>query len=94
MAFGDDHNFPLIRPPSRLEQVEMNLKSAIDILLALHALLVAKGLSSHQEIEKMTQIVADARPKLSKEFTVEQGIKAIIAAFRIEGSGDKGKGGK
>lgn len=85
-----NHSQPFLpRPPSRLERAETNLSHTIDLVLALHALLVTKGLSTHDEIARMVKIVADARPKLGKEFTVEEGIKAIVAAFRIEGQGEK-----
>jgi len=85
MSGGDSFRIPIPRPPSRLEMLEVNLSNTIDLMLALHALLVAKGLSSHEEIDRMVHLVADARPKLGKEFTIEEGIKAIVVAFRIEG---------
>lgn len=88
MPNGDHRRpFPLPRPPSRLEIVESNLHQTINLLLALHATLMAKGLSTHEEIDKMARIVEDARPKLGKEFTIEEGIKAIITAWRIETGG-------
>ena len=91
MPNGDGSHFLAPRPLSRLEMAESNLSNTIDLVLALHALLVAKGLSTHEEIDKMCHIVADARPKLGKEFTVEEGIKAIVVAFRIETGGQSGK---
>lgn len=83
----NDHNVPLFPQPSRLDKLESSLSSTIDLVLALHAILVAKGLATHEEIDRMAGIVKDARPKLSGEFSVEEGIKAIVVAFRIEGGG-------
>lgn len=82
-----NHRTPYIRPPSRLDKLEQTVSSALDIILALHALNVVKGTFTHEELNKMVGIVAKARPKLSGTFTVEEGIKAIMAAFRIEGQG-------
>lgn len=89
----DDHGYPLplLRPPSRLEKLENAQKQSIDMILGLHALCMAKGLFTHEELDKMVKLVSEARPKL-QEFSVAEGIKAIVAAFRIEG-GSSGPGG-
>ena len=81
--------FPMPRQPSRLDKAEYNLNSTINIVLAVHALSIAKGLWTHEDVSKMTDIVAKVRPKMSETFTVEQAIKAIVAAFRIETQGEK-----
>lgn len=87
----DDHGYQLPRLPSRLEKLEQTVSSALDMILALHALNMVKGTFTHEELDKMIGIVAEARPKLSKTFTVEEGLKAIQAAFRIEIRSDKPK---
>ncbi len=88
-----DGKYLLPRPPSRLEKLEGTLSSVIDMVLALHALGMAKGLFTHEELVKMTELVSKARPKL-KEFTIDEGIKAIVAAWRIETGGEPKGGGK
>jgi len=85
MPNGNGFRIPVPRPPSRLEILESNLHNTIDLVLALHAILMVKNIATHEEIDKMAKIVGDARPKLGKEFTIEEGIKAIVVAFRIEG---------
>ena len=75
------------KQPSRQEKAETSLSNTIDIVLAMHALNVAKGQYTHEELDRMVGIVSKVRPKLGEVFTVEQGIKAIIASFRIETSG-------
>jgi len=85
MPNGDDHRYLLPRPPTRLEKLEQTVGNVIDMVLALHALSMAKGTFTHEELVRMTEIVARVRPKISETFTVEEGLKAIMAAFRIEG---------
>lgn len=84
MPNGDDHRYLLPRPPSRLEKLERTVGSLIDMVLAMHALNNEKGTYTHDELSKMCDIVAKVRPKMSETFTVEEGIKAIRTAFRIE----------
>ena len=86
---GNGDHIPFIRPPSRQEKLEISLGNTINIVLALHALNVARGQYTHEELDRMIGIVEKVRPKLSEAFTVEQGIKAIVAAFRIETQGEK-----
>ena len=50
---------------------------------------MAKGLWTHEDISRMTDTVAEVRPEMNETFTVEQGIRAIVAAFRIETRGEK-----
>lgn len=88
MSNGDRH-LHFERQPSRLDNLEASLGSAINILLAMHALNVAKGQYTHEELDKMVGIVSKVRPKLSEAFTIEEGIKAIVAAFRIETQEEK-----
>lgn len=92
MGNSRGERIPIPRQPSRLEQLEASLNNTIDVVLAMHALNVAKGQYTHEELDRMVGIVSNVRPKLGSTFTVEGGIKAIVAAFRIETSG--GKGGK
>jgi len=72
------------RKPSRLEKAELRLSELIDIMFGIHALLIAKGLVTFEETSKMVDLVRHARVKLGKDFTVEEGLKAIIAQWRIE----------
>ena len=82
--FNGDHRIPFVGPPSRLDRIEITLSSLADITLAMHALNIAKGQYTHEELKKMIEIVSKARPKLGGSFTFEEGLKAIMAAFRIE----------
>ena len=92
MSNGRRSGIPIPRMPSRLEKLETSLHNTINIVLAMHALNVARGQYTHDELDKMVGIVSKVRPQLSEVFTVEDGIKAIVAAFRIETSG--GESGK
>jgi len=77
------------RQPSRLDKAECNLNSTINIVLAVHALGIAKGLWTHEDVSKMTDIVAKVRPKMSEVFTVEQAIRRDlpVVVFPIDGPG-------
>lgn len=86
--FSGDHRIPFVEPPSRLDRLESTLASLADITLAMHTLHIAKGQYTHEELIKMVGIVSEARPKVGKTFTIEEGLKAIIAAFRIEIQGE------
>lgn len=84
MPNGDHSRSPFVRPPTPLEKLQMTVGKIIDMVLAIHALNLVKGTYTHAELSKMMDIVAKVRPKMSESFSVEEGLKAIMAAFRIE----------
>ena len=90
---GNDHRIPFIRPPSPLQNLQGVVNQLVDFTLALAAMNIERGTFSHEQLFKMESIIKDARKKLGKDFTIEDGMKAVRAAFRIELQREKGKGG-
>ena len=80
----NNHRYERVRPPTPLEKLQATMGKVIDMVLAIHALNLVKGTYSNDELLKMVDIVAKVRPKMSETFTVEEGLKAIMAAFKIE----------
>ena len=80
----NNHRYERVRPPTPLEKLQVTMGKVIDMVLAIHALNLVKGTYTNDELSKMMDIVAKVRPKMSETFTVEEGLKAIMAAFRIE----------
>ena len=74
-----------LRQETDLQKAQRHLSSLITDYLALVALLSAKGVIRLEELEKMVPIMGEARRTLGGDFTVEQGMKAVQAAFHIEG---------
>jgi len=75
---------PPIRLPNRIEKTEAALTQLIDFVLSIHALLQEKGYYTHEEVNRMERVMADGRRRLGKSFNIEEGIKAIRAAYRLE----------
>ena len=80
----NNHRYERVRPPTPLEKLQAVMSTTSDMVLAIHALNLVKGTYTNDELSKMMDIVAKVRPKMSETFTVEEGLKAIMAAFRIE----------
>lgn len=74
-----------IRPPSPLEKLQGTVVELIDFTLAIAAMNMEKQMFTHEELFRMEAIIKDARRKLGSAFTIEEGMKAVRAAFRIEG---------
>lgn len=87
MPNGD--HIPFIRPPSRLEKLESALSNLIDFNLAIAAMCMERGTFTHEELFRMEGIIKDARHRLGSAFTIEDGMAAVQAAFRIEGQRGK-----
>lgn len=79
------HEIQPIRQPTRLEKAESALSNLIDFNLAIAAMCMERGTFTHEELFKMESIIKDARRQLGSAFTIEEGMKAVRAAFRIEG---------
>ena len=82
---------PFIRQPSRLDKAETALTELIDFTLAVAAICTEHGLFDHDHLFKMESIIKDARRKLGGSFTIEEGMKAVRAAYRIELSKERGE---
>ena len=90
MVMLDDSFPPQFRSPSRFEQAEATLAALIDGQFGLLALLIAKGLISWEEVERMEPIARDARRGLGLvRFSPTEMIKATVASFRITGLQEK-----
>ena len=85
---NDDHRpqfpFERIRQATPLEKAQLVLNELIDFTLALSAMCMERNVFTAEEMFKMEAVMKDARRKLGKDFTMEEGIKAVRAAFRIE----------
>lgn len=83
---NDNHRIPFerIRQPSRLDKAEATLTELIDFTLALAAMSMEAGTFTQEQLFKMESIIKDARRKLGSAFTLEDGMQAVRAAFRIE----------
>jgi len=88
----DDHRpqfpFEWTRVPTALEKAQTALSQLIDFTLALSAMCMEREVFTADELFKMEAVMKDARKKLGKDFTMEEGIKAVRAAFRIESRKD------
>ncbi len=80
----NNHRYERVRPPTPLEKLQHTVGNVIDMILAIHALNLVKGTYTHAELTKMVDIVAKVRPKMGETFNIEEGLKAIMAAFKIE----------
>lgn len=87
--FRNNHRFQLPKEPSRLEKAEQALTQLIDFSLAVAAICMERGTFTHEQLMKMESIIKDARRKLGSNFSIEDGMKAVRAAFRIEIERDK-----
>lgn len=86
-----DRGFLLPRLPSRLDKAETALSQLIDFTLALSAMCMERNVFTSEELFRMEAVIKDARRKLGKDFTMEEGIKAVRVAFRIETRGKEKK---
>jgi hypothetical protein len=75
------------RQLSQTERDRATIASLVDIELAMYALLINKGLITPEDTQRMVKIVRGARAKLGNSFTFDEGLKAILATFRIETGG-------
>ena len=89
MPNGD--HIPLLRPPSPLQKLQAVTQELIDFTLAVAAMNIEAGTFNHEQLFKMEDIIRDARRKLGSAFTIEEGMKAVRAAFRIELGKEKSK---
>lgn len=83
-----------IRRPSRLDKAESTLIELVDFTLAIAAMNMEAGHFTHEDLFRMESIIKDARRKLGRAFTIEDGMKAVRAAFRIELDKREDKGGQ
>ena len=84
-----DHQFRIPRPPTPLQKLQGVVTELIDFNLAIAGMCIERGTFTHEELFRMESIIKDARRKLGKDFTFEEGMKAVRVAFRIEGQRDK-----
>lgn len=69
----------------RIGKAENALKQLIDMQLAMHALMMEKGLYIQEEFDRMHRVSQEGRSRLSKAgFGIEEGLAAIRASYRIE----------
>lgn len=88
MVMGGDGRIPFIRKETPLEKAQRALNALIDYTLALSAMCMERNVFTAEELFKMEAVMGEARRKLGKDFTMEEGIKAVRAAFRIESRKD------
>ena len=74
-----------VKPLTPLQKLQRTVTELIDFNLAVCALCMERGTFTHEELFKMERIIKDARGKLGSAFTIEEGMKAVRVAFRIEG---------
>ena len=86
-----DRGFPFHKPLSPLQKVQGTLTELIDFNLAIAAMCMEKGVFNHEQLFRMEGIIKDARRKLGSTFTIEDGMAAVRAAFKIEISRDNTK---
>jgi len=87
-----DHRIPFIRQPGPLQRLQGTVQELVDFTLAIAAMNMEAGTFNHEQLFRMEAIIKDARRKLGTAFTIEEGMKAVRAAYRIElnrGKGDK-----
>lgn len=86
MRIGDER-FPFgrIRHKTPFEKLQEIVTELIDFNLAIAAMCMERGTFTHEELFRMEAVIKDARRKLGTAFTIEEGMKAVRAAFRIEG---------
>ena len=84
MVMGNDGQFR-IRKETPLQKAQSALTALIDFNLALCAMCMERNVFTADELFKMESIVRDARRKLGKDFTMEDGMNAVRTAFHIEG---------
>lgn len=86
MVFGDLSKWPPIPLETPLQKLQVVVTELIDFNLAVAAMCMERGTFTHEELFRMERVIKDARRKLGTAFTIEEGMKAVRAAFRIEGS--------
>ena len=74
-----------INPLTPLQKLQNTVAELIDFNLAVAAMCMERGTFTHEELFRMEKIIKDARRELGPAFTIEEGMKAVRAAFRIEG---------
>lgn len=86
MPNGNDHRIPFerMREPSPLQKLQGVVTELIDFTLAMAAISMERGTFSHEELFRMESVIKDARRKMGSIFTIEEGMKAVRAAFRLE----------
>lgn len=73
----------------RLERAEVALTQLIDFTMAIAAMNMVAGHFTLDQIIRMEKVVKEARRRIGKDFTFEEGMKAVVAAFKIEIQGDE-----
>ena len=83
MSNGDNERF-LLKPETPLQKATAALSGLIDYTIALSAMCIEAGIFDSEQLFRMEAIIRDGRRKLGKDFTFDEGLKAVRAAFRIE----------
>ena len=83
MSNGDDGRF-VIKRETPLQKAQSALSALIDYTIALSAMCMEAGIFTSEQLFRMEDVIKDGRRKLGKDFTFEEGLKAVRAAFRIE----------
>ena len=81
-----------LRPLTPLQKVQGTLTELIDFNLAIAAMCMEKSVFTHEQLFRMEGIIKDARRRLGSTFTIEDGMAAVMAAFKIEILRDNSKG--
>lgn len=84
-------HIPILGPPSKVDKLGGIVTQLIDFTLALAAMNIERGTFNQEQLFRMESIIKDARRKLGSAFTIEEGMKAVRAAFRIELGKEGGK---
>lgn len=82
-GLGKGFSFP-IREKSPLQKLQGVVVELIDFILAVAAMNLEKGNFSHEQLFRMEAIIKDVRRKMGASFTIEDGMKAVRTAFRLE----------
>jgi hypothetical protein len=73
-----------LSPRQRLSKLETTMSAEINNYYALVALLMSKGIITWEELNRMTGVVRDARPKLSKgSLSIPEALRVIIASSNL-----------